>query len=89
MPTIISQEHPFMFSLTEDGDLVPGGSSLRSYHTVYRLDGVIKTTEYTSGFATATTKTVHFTLQLMHLTHFGIGVTSTQVKEIGLAIIML
>ena len=57
-----NQAHPFMFSLTEDGDLVPGGAHYDPTTTVYRLDGVIKTmAEYTSGFATATTKTVHFT----------------------------
>ena len=49
-----------MFSLTEDGDLVMVHYDPTT--TVYRLDGVIKTmAEYTSGFATATTKTVHFT----------------------------
>ena len=57
-----NQAHPLMFSLTEDGDLVPGGAHYDPTTTVYRLDGVIKTmAEYTSGFATATTKTVHFT----------------------------
>ena len=57
-----SQAHPLMFSLTEDGDLVPGGAHYDPTTTVYRLDGVVKTmAEYTSGFASATTKTVHFT----------------------------
>jgi len=57
-----NQAHPLMFSLTEDGDLVPGGAHYDPTTTVYRLDGVVKTmAEYTSGFATATTKTVHFT----------------------------
>ena len=57
-----NQAHPFMFSLTEDGDLIPGGGHYDPTTTVYRLDGVEKTmAEYTSGFATATTKTVHFT----------------------------
>ena len=57
-----NQAHPLMFSLTEDGDLVPGGAHYDPTTTVYRLDGVVKTmAEYTSGFSTATTKTVHFT----------------------------
>ena len=57
-----NQAHPLMFSLTEDGDLIPGGAHYDPTTTVYRLDGVVKTmAEYTSGFATATTKTVHFT----------------------------
>ena len=57
-----SQAHPLMFSLTEDGDLVAGGAHYDPTTTVYRLDGVVKTmAEYTSGFSTATTKTVHFT----------------------------
>ena len=57
-----NQAHPFMFSLTEDGDLIPGGAHYDPTTTVYRLDGVVKTmAEYTSGFSTATTKTVHFT----------------------------
>ena len=57
-----SQAHPLMFSLTEDGDLVPGGAHYDPTTTVYRLDGVVKTmAEYTSGFSSATTKTVHFT----------------------------
>jgi len=57
-----NQAHPFMFSLTEDGDLIPGGGHYDPTTTVYRLDGVEKTmAEYTSGFSTATTKTVHFT----------------------------
>ena len=57
-----NQAHPLMFSLTEDGDLIPGGAHYDPTTTVYRLDGVEKTmAEYTSGFSTATTKTVHFT----------------------------
>ena len=57
-----NQAHPLMFSLTEDGDLVPGGAHYDPTTTVYRLDGVVKTmAQYTSGFSTATTKTVHFT----------------------------
>ena len=57
-----NQAHPIMFSTTVDGDLVPGGAHYDPSTTVYRLDGVIKTmAEYTSGFANATTKTVHFT----------------------------
>jgi len=57
-----NQAHPLMFSLTEDGDLIPGGAHYDPTTTVYRLDGVVKTmAEYTSGFASATTKTVHFT----------------------------
>ena len=57
-----NQAHPLMFSLTEDGDLIPGGAHYDPTTTVYRLDGVVKTmAEYTSGFSSATTKTVHFT----------------------------
>ena len=57
-----NQAHPIMFSTTVDGDLVPGGAHYDPSTTVYRLDGVIKTmAEYTTGFASATTKTVHFT----------------------------
>ena len=57
-----NQVHPIMFSTTVDGDLVPGGAHYDPSTTVYRLDGVIKTmAEYTSGFDSATTKTVHFT----------------------------
>ena len=57
-----NQAHPIMFSTTVDGDLVPGGAHYDPSTTVYRLDGVIKTmAQYTSGFASATTRTVHFT----------------------------
>ena len=57
------QPHPLMFSLTEDGDLVPGGGHYMPGIT-YTLDGVEKTmAEYTNEFASATNRTVTFIVQ--------------------------
>ena len=58
-----TQSHPLMFSTTEDGDLVGGGSHYDPSSTVYRLDGVVKTmAEYTAQFSTGTVRTVTFTV---------------------------
>ena len=58
-----NQSHPLMFSLTEDGDLVPGGAHYDPSTTVYRLDGVVKTmAEYTAQFSSATERNVTFTV---------------------------
>ena len=60
--TYNNQAHPLMFSTTEDGDLVSGGTHYDPTTTVYMLDGVVKTmAEYTSEFASATVRTVTFT----------------------------
>ena len=60
--TYNGQAHPLMFSTTEDGDLVSGGTHYDPTTTVYMLDGVVKTmAEYTSEFASATVRTVTFT----------------------------
>ena len=60
--TYNNQAHPLMFSLTEDGDLVSGGTHYDPTTTVYMLDGVVKTmAEYTNEFASATVRTVTFT----------------------------
>ena len=57
------QPHPLMFSLTEDGDLVPGGAHYMPGIT-YTLDGVEKTmAEYTNEFASATNRIVTFIVQ--------------------------
>ena len=57
------QPHPLMFSLTEDGDLVPGGAHYMP-GIVYTLDGVEKTmAEYTNEFASATVRRVTFLVQ--------------------------
>ena len=75
-----SQSHPIMFSTTEDGDLVSGGTHYDPTTTIYRLDGVIKTmAEYTAQFSGATVRTVHFTPpsnapdQLWYWCHFHTG----------------
>ena len=69
-----------MFSTTEDGDLVSGGTHYDPTTTIYRLDGVIKTmAEYTAQFSGATVRTVHFTPpsnapdQLWYWCHFHTG----------------
>ena len=60
--TYNAQAHPLMFSTTEDGDLVSGGTHYDPTTTVYMLDGVVKTmAEYTNEFASATVRTVTFT----------------------------
>ena len=60
--TYNNQAHPLMFSTTEDGDLVSGGTHYDPTTTVYMLDGVVKTmAEYTNEFASATVRTVTFT----------------------------
>ena len=57
------QPHPLMFSLTEDGDLIPGGAHYMP-GIVYTLDGVEKTmAEYTNEFASATVRTVTWIVQ--------------------------
>ena len=57
------QPHPLMFSLTEDGDLVPGGAHYMP-GIVYTLDGVEKTmAEYTAEFNSATVRTVTWIVQ--------------------------
>jgi len=59
----VGQPHPLMFSLTEDGDLIPGGAHyMPGIH--YFLDGVEKTmAEYTAQFTGATNKIVEFLVQ--------------------------
>ena len=57
------QPHPLMFSLTEDGDLVPGGAHYMPGIT-YTLDGVEKTmAEYTNEFNSATVRRVEILVQ--------------------------
>ena len=60
--TYASMNHPLMFSPTEDGELVSGGTHYMT-GVVYKLDGVNKTmAEYTAGFVAATTRTVEWTV---------------------------
>ena len=58
--TFNSMDHPLMFSPTEDGEHVSGGTHYMTGVT-YKLDGVTKTmAEYTAGFVAATTRTVEW-----------------------------
>ena len=71
--------HPLMFSTTQDGDLVPGGSHYNPGILYFLDDDPVSMRYYTDNFKSATTKKVLFTVQssapdtLYYWCHFHTG----------------
>ena len=58
-----SQEHPMMFSTTQDGELAGGSHYMMG--VTYKLDGVqVTMAGYVSGFGAATTRTIEWTVPI-------------------------